>query len=85
MIVKALDTYKKFNIKDNELGKIPESGEKFEVTKERFEVLTTTNKYNKVFVEEIEEIIETATKKVKTEKAIKNKRKEKWLIELIQK
>ena len=77
MRVKALDTYKKFNIKDTELGRIPEPGEEFEITKERFEVLTTTNKYNKVFVEEIEEIIETANKKVKTEKAIKNKRKEK--------
>lgn len=77
MRVKALDTYKRFNIKDTELGRIPEPGEEFEITKERFEVLTTTNKYNKVFVEEIEEIIETATKKVKTEKAIKNKRKEK--------
>lgn len=77
MRVKALDTYKKFNIKDTELGRIPEPGEEFEITKERFEVLTTTNKYNKIFVEEIEEIIETATKKVKTEKAIKNKRKEK--------
>lgn len=77
MRVKALDTYKKFNIKDTELGRIPEPGEEFEITKERFEVLTTTNKYNKIFVEEIKEIIETATKKVKTEKAIKNKRKEK--------
>ena len=77
MIVKALDTYKKFNIKDIELGKIPEPGEKFEVTKERFEVLTSTNKYNKIFVEEVKDVIETATKKIKVEKAIKNKRKEK--------
>lgn len=75
MRVKALDTYKKFNIKDTELGRIPEPGEEFEITKERFEVLTTTNKYNKVFVEEIEEIIKTATIKAKTETAVRRTRK----------
>lgn len=71
MKVKALDTYKKLGIKDNELDRIPESGEIFEVTKERYEVLTSNNKYNEVFVEEVKEIVETATKKIKTEKAVK--------------
>ena len=48
-------------------------GEIFEVTKERYEVLTKKNKFNEVFVEEIkeEEQTETAIKKVKTETAVK--------------
>lgn len=73
MLVKATDKYEKLNLKDNELGRIPKEGEKFEVTKERYKVLTQTNKFNEVFVEKIEKIeeVETATKKVKTEKAVK--------------
>ena len=76
MLVRATDKYEKLNLKDNELGRIPKKGEEFEVSEERFKVLTKTNKYKTVFVEKVEEV-ETATKKVKTEKAIKNKRKEK--------
>lgn len=75
MKVKALDTYKRINIKDIELGRIPEPGEEFEISKERYKVLTGNNPYHEVFVEEVKQIIETATKKVKTEKAIKNKKK----------
>ena len=73
MLVKATDKYEKLNLKDHELGRIPKEGEKFEVTKERYKVLTQTNKFNEVFVEKIEKIeeVETATKKVKTEKAVK--------------
>ncbi len=70
MKVKALDTYKRLNIRDAELDKIPEAGEIFEITKERFKVLTIDNMYNEVFVEKVEEI-ETAVKKNKSEKAIK--------------
>ena len=70
MKVRATDKYEKLNIKDNELGRIPKQGEEFEVSEERFKVLTQTNKFNAVFVEKVEEV-ETAVKKVKTEKAVK--------------
>lgn len=70
MKVRATDKYEKLNIKDNELGRIPKQGEEFEVSEERFKVLTETNKFNVAFVEQVEEV-ETAVKKVKTEKAIK--------------
>lgn len=70
MKVRATDKYEKLNIKDNELGRIPKQGEEFEVSEERFKVLTQTNKFNVAFVEKVEEV-ETAVKKVKTEKAIK--------------
>ena len=73
MLVKATDKYEKLNLKDNELNRIPKKGEEFEVSKERYKVLTQTNKFNVAFVEKVEQNkeIETATKKVKTEKAIK--------------
>ena len=70
MKVRATDKYEKLNLKDNELNRIPKAGEEFEVTKERYEVLTKTNRFREVFVEKVEEV-ETATKKVKTEKAVK--------------
>lgn len=70
MKVRATDKYEKLNIKDNELGRIPKQGEEFEVSEGRFKVLTQTNKFNAVFVEKVEEV-ETAVKKVKTEKAVK--------------
>lgn len=79
MKVRATDKYKKLNLKDNELNRIPEIGEVFEVTKERYELLTEKNKYNEVFVEKIEEEkIETAIKEEKVETAVKkvNKNKE---------
>ena len=71
MKVKALDTYQKLGLQDNELKRIPVCGEEFEVTKERYNVLNGNNPYKEVFVEEVKEEIETATKKVKTEKAVK--------------
>ncbi len=73
MLVKATNKYKELNLKDNELGRIPNEGEEFEVSKERYKVLTQTNKFNAVFVEKVEEVteVETATKKVKAETAIK--------------
>ena len=74
MLVRATDKYEKLNLKDNELGKIPKKGEEFEVSEERFEVLTKTNKYKEIFVEKVEEV-ETATKKVKAETAAKKARK----------
>lgn len=74
MLVKATDKYEKLNLQDNELGRIPKTGERFEISEERYEVLTKTNRFNEVFVEKVEETketIETATKRSKTEKAIK--------------
>lgn len=73
MLVKATNQYEKLNVKDKELNRVLKEGEKFEVTKERYEILSKNNKYNVVFAEKVEEVkkIETATKKVKTEKAIK--------------
>ena len=54
MLVKATNKYKELNITDKELNKIPEEGEKFEVTEERYKVLTKTNQYKVVFVEKVE-------------------------------
>ena len=68
MKVKATDEYVKRNLKDKELDRIPKAGEVFEVSKERYEVLTKTNTFGVVFVEKVEE---KAKKEVKTEKAVK--------------
>lgn len=77
MLVKATNKYKELKLKDNELNRIPEQGEQWEVSEERYKVLTQTNKFNAVFVEKVEEAkeIETATKKVKEETAVKKTRK----------
>ena len=53
MLVKATDKYEIYNLKDKELNKIPKVGEVFEVSKERYEVLTKTNKFNVRFVEKV--------------------------------
>lgn len=73
MLVRATNMYKKLKVKDKELGRTPETGEKFEVTKERYNILTKTNEYNAVFVEKVKDNNETeiATKKSRTEKAVK--------------
>lgn len=77
MLVKATNKYEELNLKDNELGRIPKEGEQFEVSKERYKVLTQINKFNTVFVEKVEETkeVKTATKKLKSETAIKKTRK----------
>lgn len=73
MKVKATNKYKELNVSDKELGRIPTEGEEFEVTEERYKELTETNKFNAVFVEKVEEVekIETATKQIKKETAVK--------------
>lgn len=76
MKVRATDKYDELNLQDIELKRIPKQGEEWEVSEERYKVLTQTNKYNTIFVEKVEEI-ETATKNVKTEKAIRKTRKKK--------
>ncbi len=77
MLVKATDKYEKLNIKDLELNKIPKKGEIFEVSEKRYKILTKENEYHEIFVEKVEEVkeIETATKKVKKETAVKKNRK----------
>ena len=76
MRVKATDKYKKLNIQDKELKRVLEAGEIFEISKERYIVLTQKNEFNEVFVEKVEENnkIETTNKKITSEKAIKRKR-----------
>ena len=54
-LVEALDTYKEKNIPDKVLERIPEPGERFEVPKERLDILLGKNSYNLVFVKLIEE------------------------------
>lgn len=68
MLVKATDQYEKLDLKDKELNRIPKKGEEFNVSEERYKVLAGNNKYKKVFVEKV---IETATKKVEKETAVK--------------
>ena len=73
MRVRATDKYEKLNLQDNELKRIPKAGEEFEVTDERYKVLTKTNSFNVAFVEKIEEI-EIATVKAEVETAVKKTR-----------
>ena len=70
MLVKATNKYKELNVQDKELQRIPEEGEVFEVSDERFKTLTKDNEFKEVFVEEVEKIeeIETAVKNVETAK-----------------
>lgn len=53
MLVRARDKYEELNIEDIELKKKPKKGEEWEITEERFEVLTKNNPYNAVFVEKV--------------------------------
>lgn len=77
MKVKATNKYKELNVKDSQLDRMPEVGEEFEITEERYKVLTETNKYKAVFVEKIEEK-EILDKDTESKKVIKkNTRKSK--------
>ena len=78
MLVKATNKYKELNLQDKELKRIPDEGEEFEVSEERYKVLTETNEYSEVFIEKVEqEVIETATKKTEKETAVKKTKKKK--------
>ena len=66
MLVKATKKYKELNLLDKELQRMPEKGEEFEISEERFKVLTEENEFKEVFVEKIDEI-ETAVKDIKKE------------------
>jgi len=78
MLVKATNKYKELNVQDKELQRIPNEGEVFEVSDERFKILTKDNEFKEVFVEEVEKIeeIETAVKNVEKETAKKKISKE---------
>lgn len=65
MKVKATNKYKELNIQDNELGRIPKAGEEWEVTEERYKVLTETNKFNTVFVGKVKDKKKTIKKTVR--------------------
>ena len=56
--VEALDTYEKFNVTDNGLGRIPKAGEQFIVTKERLNVLLGDNDSGRVYVKIVEPVEE---------------------------
>lgn len=70
--VKALGTYKELQCIDNELKRIPEVGEIFEVSKERLDILLGDNGYKRPFVELVKEEKAVIPKK-KVEKAVKKK------------
>lgn len=68
MKVKATNKYEELSLQDNELGRIPKEGEEWEVTEERYKVLTETNKFNTIFVEKVEgkkENVKKTTRKKK--------------------
>lgn len=76
MLVKATNKYEKLNIKDKELNRVPKEGEEFEISEERYKVLTETNKYKEIFVkkvlpkevEKLNTVTKTATKKTTRKK-----------------
>ena len=83
-LVEATSKYKEGDVSDTELLKekqkqglaisryVPEEGEQFEVDAERKDLLVALN-YVKVIkeIKDVKKEVETATKEVKTEKAIK--------------
>lgn len=78
MKVVATNKYQEMNITDATLGRIPIEGEEFEITEERYHVLSGNNDFNAVFVTPKEEyiaakrkVVETAKKIVKKETAAK--------------
>lgn len=76
--VEALRTYEELGAKDSELDRMPKAGERFEVSKERLEVLLGKNGFNKPFVKVVEKEVKTAVApKEKEEKAIVPKKKKK--------
>ena len=84
MKVKATGEFKRRGVYPVELGgTIPEEGTEFEVSDERFAVLSGNNSYNAKFVEAVGqpdiakpvEEVETAKKEVAAEKAVKTTKK----------
>lgn len=76
MKVRATIEYKKNNITDEILKRVPAENEEFEVTEERYEKLHGNNAYKLIFVERVEEENKvTAVPKVKKETAKKDTKK----------
>lgn len=65
----ALDTYKKIGVKDKELNKILEPGTEFEVSEERFNVLSGNNPFKVAFVKKAP-FVEVKKEEPKVEEAV---------------
>ena len=75
MKVRATNKYKEKGLRDKLLKRIPEEGEIFEVTVERFDILNGNNKHKTVFVTKLDdEITEETT--IPNEEDIQNKEPE---------
>lgn len=72
MKVKATEEFKKNNVFPVELVYIPDAGEIFNVTEERFKKLSGDNPYNAVFVEKVEE--DPVKEVIKPTKSVKKKK-----------
>ncbi len=72
--VEALDTYEKFNVTDKQLGRVPKTGEQFEITKERLNILLGNNDNGRVYVKIVEPVKEEK-KAILPKKDIKRKKK----------
>ena len=80
MKVRATAEYEKRNLKDVELDYIPREGEEFEVSEERYRILSGKNPFNAKFVEKVDEAlnnnestIETVKKENEVDKVLKSK------------
>ena len=75
--VRALAVYEQQNIQDSTLGRVPYAGEVFEVSEERYKVLSGNNDFHTKFVELVEEAKEEVKQEAeKVETAIKDIKKE---------
>ena len=72
MKVKATNQYEILKLKDKELQRIPKEGEIFDVSEERYEVLTKNNDFNVKFVEAVKQEKEIKTTIKQTNKIKKN-------------
>lgn len=73
MKVITTNVSKKFKYKIEELGRIAEPGEIFEVSEDRFKVLNGGNKYRGVFVQKYNEPIIVEKTTVQEEKPVEKK------------
>lgn len=69
--VEALRTYEELGAKDSELDRIPRAGERFEVSKERLEVLLGKNGFSRAFVKVVEKPIVEEKATLPKEKEVK--------------
>ena len=68
MKVKATGEYMRRRVRDALLNRIPNEGEEFEVTRERFDILNGKNPYKSIFVIPVFETAKAS--KEKAEKAV---------------